>query len=196
MGDLHAPVMGAVVLASATAWMVLRVFLGDHPLFNVPRYELVSPAEFGVYAVLGIAGGVVSAPSPNSCWVCAQIPSFPAEHSLVSNRLAGGLLVGIMGWFVPQVLGVGYGYVGHALNGSMAFKLMLLLIVLKLIAVTTSYATGNAGGIFGPSLFIGAMLGGVVGTVAHHLFPAHTATPEPTHSSAWERSSRASCALR
>ena len=61
MGDLHAPVMGAVVLASATAWMVLRVFLGDHPLFKVPQYQLVHPAEFAVYAVLGVAGGMVSA---------------------------------------------------------------------------------------------------------------------------------------
>jgi CIC family chloride channel protein len=60
MGDLHAPVMGAVVLASATAWMVLRVSLGNHPLFKVPQYELVSPAEFAIYAVLGVAGGVVS----------------------------------------------------------------------------------------------------------------------------------------
>src|SRR5580693_3660009 len=61
MGDLNAPVMGAVVLASATAWMVLRVSLGDHPLFKVPQYQLVHPAEFAVYAVLGVAGGVVSA---------------------------------------------------------------------------------------------------------------------------------------
>src|SRR6201982_135575 len=60
MGDLHAPVMGAVVLASATAWMVLRVFLGDHPLFKVPQYQLVHPAEFAIYAVLGVAGGLVS----------------------------------------------------------------------------------------------------------------------------------------
>jgi CIC family chloride channel protein len=82
-----------------------------------------------------------------------------------------------MGWFVPQTLGVGYGFVGEALNGRMAFQLMLLLVVLKLFAVTTSYASGNAGGIFGPSLFIGAMLGGTVGTLAHHLLPAYTATP-------------------
>ena len=59
----------------------------------------------------------------------------------------------------------------------MAFNLMLLLVVLKLLAVTTSYASGNAGGIFGPALFIGAMLGGTVGTVAHHCLPTHTATP-------------------
>jgi CIC family chloride channel protein len=74
-------------------------------------------------------------------------------------------------------MGVGYGYVGDALNGNMAFRLMMLLVVLKLIAVTASYASGNAGGIFGPALFLGAMLGGSVGTVAHHFFPAYTATP-------------------
>jgi CIC family chloride channel protein len=66
---------------------------------------------------------------------------------------------------------VGYSYVGDALNGTMAFKLMVLLVVLKLFAITTSYASGNAGGIFGPALFLGAMLGGAIGTVAHHLLP-------------------------
>jgi CIC family chloride channel protein len=91
--------------------------------------------------------------------------------------LAGGLMVGIMGWFVPQVLGVGYKHVGGALNGEMAVRLMVLLLILKLLAVTTSYASGNAGGIFGPSLFMGAMLGGIVGHVAHGLSPAHVANP-------------------
>ena len=86
-------------------------------------------------------------------------------------------MVGIMGWFVPQVLGVGYKHVGEPLNGGMAVRLMALLLVLKLLAVTTSYASGNAGGIFGPSLFIGAMLGGIVGNVAHSLLPAYVATP-------------------
>jgi CIC family chloride channel protein len=177
VGDLNAPVMGAVVLASATAWMVLRLFLGDHPLFKVPQYQLVHPAEFAVYAVLGVAGGVVSAAfaklllSMRERFLC-----FP-QRTVWFQPVAGGVLVGLMGWFVPQVLGVGYGFVGDALNGKMAFNLMLLLVVLKLLAVTTSYASGNAGGIFGPALFIGAMLGGTVGTVAHHLFPAYTATP-------------------
>jgi chloride channel protein, CIC family len=177
VGDLNAPVMGAVVLASATAWMVLRVSLGDHPLFKVPQYHLVHPAEFAVYAVLGVAGGLISA-------VFAKLLLGIRErflHFPVKTRwfqpVAGGLLVGIMGWFVPQVLGVGYGFVGDALNGNMAFKMMMLLVVLKLFAVTTSYASGNAGGIFGPALFIGAMLGGSVGTVAHHFFPGYTASP-------------------
>jgi len=177
MGDLHAPVMGAVVLASATAWMVLRVFLGDHPLFKVPQYQLVHPAEFVVYAVLGVAGGLVSVAFTRLLLgLRARFLRLP-EKTLWFQPVAGGLVVGLMGWFVPQVMGVGYGYVGDALNGRMAFNLMLLLVILKLFAVTTSYASGNAGGIFGPSLFIGAMLGGSVGTLAHHLLPAYTATP-------------------
>jgi CIC family chloride channel protein len=177
MGDLNAPVMGAVVLASATSWMVLRLLLGNNPLFKVPQYQLVSPAEFGVYAVLGVAGGLVSAAFTKLLLeMRARFLRFP-RYTVWFQPLAGGLLVGLMGWFVPQVLGVGYEYVGDALNGKMVFHLMVLLLVLKLFAVTTSYASGNAGGIFGPALFIGAMVGGTVGTVAHHLFPAYTATP-------------------
>ena len=176
-GDLYAPVMGAVVLASATAWMVLRVSLGNSPLFKVPQYQLVNPAEFAVYAVLGVAGGVVSAAFAKLLLgMRARFLRFP-QKTVWFQPMAGGLLVGVVGWFVPQVLGVGYGFVGEALNGRMAFQLMALLVVLKLLAVTTSYASGNAGGIFGPALFIGAMLGGTVGTAAHHLFPAYTATP-------------------
>jgi CIC family chloride channel protein len=176
-GDLYAPVMGAVVLASATAWVVLRVLLGDHPLFKVPQYQLVSPAEFPVYAVLGVAGGVVSAAFVRLLLgMRARFLRFP-QKTVWFQPVVGGLLVGVMGWFVPQVMGVGYGFVGEALNGRMTFQLMALLVVLKLFAVTGSYASGNAGGIFGPALFIGAMLGGTVGTVAHHLFPAYTATP-------------------
>src|SRR5580658_1008566 len=176
-GDLYAPVMGAVVLASATAWMVLHVFLGDHPLFKVPQYQLVHPAEFGVYAVLGLAGGVISAAFTKMLLgIRARFLLFP-RNTVWFQPAVGGLLVGLMGWFVPQVLGVGYGYVGDALNGRMALELMALLVILKLVAVTTSYATGNAGGIFGPALFIGAMLGGTVGTIAHRLMPGYTATP-------------------
>ena len=177
VGDLHAPVLGSVVLASATSWVVLRLLLGNNPLFKVPQYQLVHPLEFAIYALLGIAGGLVSvAFTKLLLGMRERFLRFPQE-TLWLQPLAGGLLVGLMGWFVPQVLGVGYGYVGDALNGTMALRLMLVLVVLKLLAVATSYASGNAGGIFGPSLFIGAMLGGAVGTGAHHLFPAYTATP-------------------
>ena len=175
VGDLNAPVMGAVVLASATAWVVLRLLLGDNPLFKVPQYHLVHPLEFAIYALLGVAGGLVSvAFTKLLLGIRARFLRFP-QWTVWFQPVAGGLVVGLMGWFVPQVLGVGYGYVGDALNGGMALKLMALLIVLKTVAVCTSYGSGNAGGIFGPSLFIGAMLGGAIGTVAHHFLPMHTA---------------------
>jgi len=175
MGDLNAPVLGSVVLASATGWVVLRLLLGDNPLFQVPQYQLVHSVEFAVYAVLGVAGGVVSvAFTKLLLGMRERFLRMPAWTRWF-QPVAGGLLTGLLGWFVPQVLGVGYGYVGDALNGRMAFRLMALLMVLKLLASATSYASGNAGGIFGPSLFIGAMLGGTVGSIAHRLLPAQTA---------------------
>jgi CIC family chloride channel protein len=177
VGDLHAPVLGSVVLASATSWAMLRLLLGNDPLFKVPQYQLVHPLEFGVYAVLGVLGGLVSvAFTKLLLGLRSRFLRFP-RRTVWFQPIAGGLCVGIMGWFVPQILGVGYKHVGDALNGGMALKLMALLLVLKLFAVAVSYASGNAGGIFGPSLFLGAMLGGIVGTVAHNLLPAYVAQP-------------------
>jgi chloride channel protein, CIC family len=177
VGDLHAPVLGSVVLASATSWAMLRLLLGNDPLFKVPQYQLVSPWEFGVYAVLGVLGGLVSVAFTKLLVGMRERFLRLPRKTVWFQPLAGGLLVGVMGWFVPQILGVGYTHVGAALNGGMALKLMVLLLVLKFFAVTTSYASGNAGGIFGPALFLGAMLGGIVGTAAHHLAPAHVAAP-------------------
>jgi CIC family chloride channel protein len=177
VGDLHAPVLGSVVLASATSWGVLRLILGNSPLFKVPQYQLVNPVEFAIYAVLGVGAGLVSVAFAKLLLGMRERFLRLPRWTIWFQPVAGGLLVGLLGWFVPQVMGVGYGYVGYALNGNMTMKLMALLVVLKLITVTTSYASGNAGGIFGPALFIGAMLGGSLGTVAHHFFPAYTATP-------------------
>jgi chloride channel protein, CIC family len=176
MGDLHAPILGSVVLASATSWAVLRLMLGNNPLFHVPQYELVNPAEFAVYAVLGVLGGFLSVAFTKLLLGMRQRFLLLPLKTRWWHPVVGGILVGAMGWYVPEVLGVGYTYVGNALNGSMAFRLMVILVVLKLFAITTSYASGNAGGIFGPALFLGAMLGGAVGHLAHLWFPAYTAS--------------------
>jgi chloride channel protein, CIC family len=155
---------------------VLRLLLGNHPLFAVPQYQLVHPAEFTLYAALGVAGGFLSAAFTRLLlWLREGFLAAPRK-TLWLQPVAGGLVVGLMGWFVPQTLGVGYAHVGEALNGNMAWKLMAMLLVLKLVSVAVSYASGNAGGIFGPSLFLGAMLGGVVGTVGNHFFPGQVAT--------------------
>jgi CIC family chloride channel protein len=177
MGDMHAPILGSVVLASATSWAVLRLLLGNNPLFQVPQYTLVHPLELAIYALLGIAGGFLSVAFTKLLLGMRKYFLHLPRNTRWWHPVAGGVTVGLMGWLVPQVLGVGYTYVGSALNGTMALKLMLLLVVLKLFGVTVSYASGNAGGIFGPSLFLGAMLGGAIGTVAHGLLPGYTATP-------------------
>lgn len=176
VGDLHAPVLGSVVLASATSWMVLRLLLGNSPLFKVPQYDLVNSAEFLIYALLGAVCGLVAvAFSQLLLRMRAWFLRLPPKSAWI-HPVAGGVIVGVVGWFVPQVLGVGYGFVGDALNGNMPLELMALLVLLKLVTVTTSYASGNAGGIFGPALFLGAMAGGSVGNIAHRLFPTVSAT--------------------
>ncbi len=176
MGDMHAPVLGSIVLSSATAWMVLHLLLGDEPLFHVPAYQLVHPVEFALYAVLGVVGGLVSVAFVKLLlWQRKRFLRMAASTEWIQPA-AGGLLAGVLGWFVPQVLGVGYGYVSQALNGQMALKLMALLVVLKLVATATCYASGNSGGIFGPSLFLGAMLGGAFGAASHALMPDYTAS--------------------
>ena len=174
MGDMHAPVLGSIVLSSATSWIVLHLLLGDEPLFHVPSYQLVHPAEFGVYAVLGLAGGLVSVAFVKLLlWERKYFLKLPKVTQWWQPAV-GGLTVGILGWFFPKVLGVGYNFVSQALNGEMLVRAMALLVLLKVIATATCYASGNAGGIFGPSLFIGAMLGGAVGGIAHSLFPDYT----------------------
>ena len=177
MGDLHAPVLGSVVLASATAWMVLHLLLGDSPLFHVPDYHLVSVGELGIYIVLGIVGGLASVGFVKLLLSLRErFLRFP-NSTLWLQPVAGGLTVGILGFFVPQVLGVGYDQIERVLNGDVILRVVLVLAVLKIIATAVAYASGNAGGIFGPSLFIGSMVGATVGGVAHYFFPASTAGP-------------------
>lgn len=177
VGDLHAPVIGSVVLASAASWIVLHLVLGDNPLFHVPGYHLVNPAELGVYVVLGIVGGLSSVAFVKLLlWLRARFAKMP-KASLWIQPVAGGLTVGLLGYFAPQVMGVGYDQVERVLNGDVILKVVVVLAVLKIIATSVAYASGNAGGIFGPSLFIGAMVGAAVGSVAHMAFPASTAGP-------------------
>ena len=177
MGDLHAAVLGSVVLSAATSWMVLHLVLGDDPLFHVAGYQAVNPAEFGVYAVLGVVGGLGSV-----CFVKlllglrAWFMRLP-KWTVWFQPVVGGLTVGMMGYFVPEVMGVGYHHIEKVLNGDIVLKLAVLFAVLKIVATAVCYASGNAGGIFGPSLFIGAMMGAAVGGVAHTLFPGSTAGP-------------------
>ncbi len=171
LGDLHAPVIGSIVISSATSWAVLHLLLGDEPLFHVPAYQLVHPLEFGIYAVLGVAGGLVSVAFVKLLLGIRRRFLAMPRSSVWWQPAVGGLAVGLLGWLVPNVLGVGYDHVGDALNGRLVLGTMAVLLALKLVATAAAYGSGNAGGIFGPSLFIGAMLGGTVGGLAHAWLP-------------------------
>ena len=143
MGDLHAPLLGSVVLSSATSWMVLHLLLGDEPLFHVPPYNLVHPIEFGIYAILGVVGGLVSVWFVKMLlWMRARFLTFPAATRWF-HPAVGGLVVGLLGWFVPEVLGVGYTFVGDALNGKMTMEFMAILVILKVIARRVRGCCGN-----------------------------------------------------
>ncbi len=177
LGDMHATVLGSVVLSAATSWMVLHLVLGDDPLFHVSGYKLVNPSEFGIYAVLGIVGGLGSVAFVKLLLGLRKWFMGLPKWTVWFQPVAGGLTVGLLGYFVPEVLGVGYGSVEKVLNGDIVLKMVVLFAVLKIIATSVCYASGNAGGIFGPSLFIGAMIGAAVGGVAHTIFPQTTAGP-------------------
>ncbi|MEO8622268.1 MAG: chloride channel protein [bacterium] len=175
MGDLHAPILGSVVLSSTTSWMVLHLVLGDEPLFHVGGYHLVSQVELLVYVVLGLVGGLGSVGFVKLLlWLRAQFYRLP-KGTLWVQPMVGGLAVGLIGLAVPQVLGVGYDQVDRVLSGDVVLTTVVTLVGLKMIATALCYASGNAGGIFGPSMFIGAMMGAAVGYVAHHALPTVTA---------------------
>ena len=177
MGDLHAPVLGSAVIASGTAWVVLHSLLGSEPLFHVPEYQLLHPIEFAIYAILGVVGGFGSLAFVKlTLLMRSRFLKLPASTRWM-HPAVGGLVVGVLALWVPQVLGVGYDFVSQVLNEEVSVKFVLTLFVLKLIASSSCYASGNSGGIFGPSLFFGAMLGAGVGSVAHALLPMHIASP-------------------
>ncbi|MDQ6635041.1 MAG: chloride channel protein, partial [Gemmatimonadota bacterium] len=167
MGDLHAPILGSVVLSSVTSWMVLHLVLGDEPLFHVAGYHLVSGWELFVYAALGVVGGVSSVGFVKLLLGLRKRFYALPRSTLWMQPVVGGLTVGLLGFVVPQVLGVGYDQVDRVLGGEVVLKLVVMLAVLKIVATAVCYASGNAGGIFGPSMFIGAMIGAAVGRVAH-----------------------------
>jgi CIC family chloride channel protein len=175
IGDMNATLLGSTVVASVASVVVERSILGNEPLFRVPAYHLQHPVELLAYAALGILGGVVSLVFCKALLSLRRLFLTLPRWTRVWQPAIGGLVIGGILVFRPEVMGVGYEYVDQALNGSLVFKTMVLLCVMKLVATTVSYSSGNAGGIFAPSLYIGAMAGGAVGTVVHRLAPLQTA---------------------
>ena len=177
IGDMNAALLGSTVVASVAAVVVERSILGNEPLFHVPVYRLVHPAELIAYAALGIIGGIVSLAFCKGLLALRGAFLRLPKQTTVFQPAMGGLVIGAMLLGAPAIMGVGYEYVDQALNGGLLLKTMVLLCALKLVATVVSYASGNAGGIFAPSLYMGAMAGGAVGLVVHRMAPFPTADP-------------------
>ncbi len=165
-----------VVISSVSASIVSRYFLGDCPSFILPHYTLVSYWEILLYALLGAALGFASFLFIRVFYKCTDIfqawkfPSF-------LKPACGGILVGCMGMYNINVLGVGYGGVNMALAGQIGFTAILALAGLKIIATSITLGSGSPGGLVAPSLVIGAMLGGVFGEAVNPLFPGIAISP-------------------
>ncbi len=177
IADMNAPLLGSTVVASVAAVIVERSLLGNDPLFHVPQYQLVHPGELLAYPVLGIIGGVISVIFSKGLLATRQFFMDLPPWTRIWQPAMGGIAIGVVLIFLPQVTGVGYEYVDQALNGGLLIGMMVLLCAAKLVATIISYASGNAGGIFAPTLYLGAMAGGVVGLVAQQVAPFPVGAP-------------------
>jgi len=177
IGDMNATLLGSTVVASVAAVIVERSILGNNPIFHVPAYHLVNPAELIGYLILGIAGGIVSLAFCKGLLHSRKLFARMPKWTKVLQPAMGGLIIGVILIFFPQVMGVGYQFVDQAMNGGLLLKTMLLLCLVKLVATIVSYSSGNAGGIFAPSLYLGAMAGGAVGVLMHRFAPFPTGDP-------------------
>jgi CIC family chloride channel protein len=176
LGEFSVGYFSTVVISSVTASVIGRIFLGNEPAFPVPPYSMVSPWELLLYAVLGIAAAFVAVAFTHTLYKFEDI--FDAwRFPEYLKPVVGGLGIGIMGLYFPDLFGVGYGAIGQALLGKMLVGTVLLLLVLKVIAMSLTIGSGGSGGVFAPALFVGSMLGAAYGVAVHRWLPTLTAAP-------------------
>ena len=174
LGDFAVTQFSPIVISSVVATVISRHFIGDFPAFQVPEYEVVSAFEFIPYTILGILAGIVavlfivSVYKTNDFFDTLKTPPY-------LKPALGGLGVGLIALYFPQIYGVGYESINDALWGKDIQWILFALIFAKIIATSLTLGSGGSGGIFAPSLFIGAMLGGLIGKQAHMLYPQLTA---------------------
>jgi chloride channel protein, CIC family len=177
IGRWSAGILGSVVLSAVASVVVVRSFLGSEPLFRIPVTAFKRPSELLAYAALGLIGGFASVAFAKSIGsLRPRLKALPRWSQYLQPSIAG-LLVGLIAFLgAPQVMGAGYDAMDQAMHGQYVWKFLAILAVLKIVATTLSFVSGTPGGMFAPTLFIGAMLGGAVGGVEHVFFPQLTAS--------------------
>jgi len=176
LGDFGFTQLGPIVVSAVTATVISRGMIGDFAAFEVPKYALVNPFELVPYVGLGLACGVVAVVFIRMLDKMENLFDQKIKLHDAAKPALGGLVIGVIGIQFPQIFGVGYEAVDTALHGEMSILLLMGLVIVKLVATTTTLASGGSGGIFAPSLFLGAMLGGTIGTVANIFMPSITAS--------------------
>ena len=178
IGRWTAGILGSVVLAAVSSVVVMRWFLGSESMFRIPAVQLERPSELIAYSVLGVIGGLASvAFSSGIATLRSRCRALPAWTQYFQPAVAG-LLIGIIAVLgAPQVMGAGYLYIDEAMHGQFTWQMLAVLAGLKIIATLLSFTSGTPGGMFAPTLFIGAMLGASVGGAEHVLFPHLSGSP-------------------
>jgi CIC family chloride channel protein len=172
MGRFHADFL-LVLLTSLTSCMVTRHYLGNYPAFVVPAYELMSPAELPLYFILGIGLGFAAVFYVRVLYKSEDIfDGWKFPESL--KPAMGGLLVGLILRFLPQVYGTGFPAIESALWVRFPWGLLIALFAAELLANCATLGSGGSGGVFAPGLYMGAMLGGAFGMGVHALYPDWT----------------------
>ncbi len=172
--------MGAIMpvfLSAVTGSTVFDAFMGNHAVLQTNPYPVIHPEALLFMIVLGLVAGVVGLGYSKGLTLAEDTVRAWRAPFWVKN-LAGGLTVGIIGLAAPEVLGVGYPTVHEALSGRLALSALAILFALKYIATLTTVSAGGSGGVFAPSLFLGAMTGGLFGNLLQRLFPSLIPHPE------------------
>ena len=171
IGRWTAGILGSVVLAAVSSVVVVRWFMGSESLFRIPPVQMQSPTELLAYSILGIVGGFASVLlSSGIGYLRPRFRALPHWTQFFQPAVAGLLIGSIAALGAPQVMGAGYEYIDQAMHGQFTWQFLAILAVMKLVATMLSFTTGTPGGMFAPTLFIGAMFGAAVGGAQHALF--------------------------
>ncbi|HWR51554.1 MAG TPA: chloride channel protein [Bryobacteraceae bacterium] len=170
----NAGVLGSIMLASVSATVVVRWFLGDQPLFLVPEFRLTHPSELAVHAFVGLVGGLLAVGFVKLAAKLRRQLGRLKGRARLAAPVGAGILVGVAGIWLPQVLGAGYGTIDGALHHRFPWNVLLVLAVTKAALTLICFSARTPGGMFAPTLFAGAMIGGGIGGLAEIYWPFPT----------------------